>query len=57
MDCKKCRYVKGSYHCMDCDSYDGHIDKLQPFCGYCNHQKGSDSCNNCVWEKKGGDDV
>ena len=51
MDCKKCRWNHGSYHCMDCDSYDGDINELQPFCGYCNHTKGSDSCGNCVWEE------
>ena len=55
--CKKCRWNYQSHHCIDCKDYKGNLEELKPFCGYCNHQKGSDSCNNCVWEKKGGDDV
>ena len=51
MNCNKCRHNYQSYHCMGCDSYDGNIEELQSFCGYCNHTKGSDSCNNCVWEE------
>ena len=33
MDCKKCRYVKGSYHCMDCDSYDGNHEEIKELNG------------------------
>lgn len=49
--CNNCRWDYRSYHCMDCDSYDGNLDELETFCGYCNHKKGGDSCNNCVWEE------
>ena len=49
-DCKNCRWAYGSYHCMDCKNYDGKIEELQPFCGYCNHNKGSNYCCNCVWQ-------
>ena len=48
-DCNNCRYGYKTYHCLDCKSYDGDIVDLQPFCGYCNHTKGSDYCNNCVY--------
>ena len=36
---------------MNCDSYNEDRKELKPFCGYCNHTKGSHSCNNCVWYK------
>ena len=48
-NCKNCRYTYKSYHCRDCDSYDGDYNELETFCRYCNHIKGGDSCNNCVW--------
>ena len=50
-NCDKCKWNHKSYHCMDCDSYDGNLDELESFCGYCNHNKDSHSCNNCVWYK------
>ena len=49
MNCKKCRWREGSYHCMGCDSYNGDLNELETFCGYCNYEKGSNACTNCVW--------
>ena len=52
MNCRTCRWAYQSHHCMSCDSYDGDLNEVKPFCCYCNHQKGSDYCNNCVVNKK-----
>ena len=49
MSCGTCRHNYQSYHCMGCDSYNGNIDDLEPFCTYCNYTYGTDNCGNCVW--------
>ena len=49
MECKDCRFDKGSYHCLDCSNNDLSIEELKSFCPYCNYDKGSENCNNCVW--------
>ncbi len=51
MECENCRYNYQSYHCMGCSSYDGDLEDLETFCYYCNYNRGSDACGNCVWEE------
>ena len=43
--CKQCRYDMNSYHCLDCDNFNGDGSDLMPFCSYCNNN----NCGNCVW--------
>lgn len=49
MTCETCKHNYQSYHCMGCDNYEGSIDDLESFCGYCNFEYGSENCGNCVW--------
>lgn len=46
--CKVCRQIYQSYHCLDCHYYYGNEEELEPFCRYCNYTLGSENCNNCV---------
>lgn len=48
-NCKTCRFLKYSYHCIDCSEFDGEIEDCASFCTYCNSNYGDERCNNCVW--------
>lgn len=47
--CENCRFDVGSYHCIDCEKNVVEFNDLKSFCPYCNYQKGSEECGNCVW--------